>query len=446
MRTSYDRGKDESKPIPKQKREVKREVQGTNNRPNRQAQRRPEQPERRGISQEYLDMLYYDRVFSDGYSDEYIEDYYKICREVDDALEEEYKRISKGLRAGREGYEEDYQDDLEDEEDNDNGVYDYSDDSDEDMEDSEEDEDGIDEYEDTPKKKSKKWIWISLSGIFLVIAICVSLFIFSGMNNVNSISDLQAEIDKLYTSEDKLDVREAVSQGTLDDLSRDLERLDDVSESEKKSVQNELDTIEYYIADSNVLDNINKNSYDLNDNGLSESISKVTESAKSYSVPGLAITISTKVKNINDDLEYYVNLRNELTGITDYSTFDEAGYQSKIEEVSHDPNKEELQSMYDKIVSAKKAQEEAEKLKESQDKEAKKKAEELQKQTQEELNAAKEELDKYKEQGSQLLEDIKNSLSKEKDTENSENQETDGQSVESEETSTTEESNEESLN
>lgn len=336
----------------------------------------------------------WEKIFSGGYSVEEIPEYYRICREVDD-----YYYYSSEMDDGNacyldnQGIEDDEYDPDEEEDDNDE-----------------------EENADNPKK-SKRSILI-ISGVVVVVFCLFVWFLVTfvmGKLNLNKPVDLaymQEEVNNLYTTEDKLDVRDAVTQNTLDKLKKSLNSVEGISKEERDGILNELNTVGFYIADMDVLDGIDSDSYDLNESSMSEDIVKVSESAKGYSVPGLAITVSTKIQNINEDVKYFVSLRDDLSSVTDYKNFDENGYKEKIKEVTHKPNREELNDMYDTLVSAKRDAEEVEKLKAQQDEESKKQAEELQKKTEEELQSAREELDKYKTQSADLLESIKNSLSK----------------------------------
>lgn len=204
------------------------------------------------------------------------------------------------------------------------------------------------------KPKKKKWK--------LVVGLCVALFFIGAfgsgyyLHSVTTVEDLQASVDRLYTSEEKTDIKDGFTQKDIDSYYQEASALrkrgKDVS-----SISDELTTISYFIQDKNKLAEYNDSSYDLTTMGLSNDLKDIENNTKNYTVSGLAVTITNSIAKVTTQYDTYINLKLEMQSISDIITFDESVYASKIDQIKHEPNKEELQGIYDILVADKKAAE-----------------------------------------------------------------------------------------
>lgn len=263
------------------------------------------------------------------------------------------------------------------------------------------------------KNKRGKIIAGVISSIVVVI---LAVFVGSrllGEENIDTVGDLQDKIEELYTNDKKEDIRSNVSSSKVDKYLEKLDTLEDLEDSDKESIRSELKSISYFIADKDILDEINSSDYDFNNPDMAVKLSKVDDSIKEYTVPGLVMTNNNILVNIKADYEEYVNLKNELSTVKDYLSFDDEGYQLKVNKVNHKVNKEELQDLLDELVKAKENAQQIEDLKKAATEEALKKAQELQEETEKSLNDAKDKLDSYKEEAENFFSGLFSGSSKE---------------------------------
>lgn len=249
------------------------------------------------------------------------------------------------------------------------------------------------------RKKRKKVIIGTTAASIAVVAVAGFLIYRNFFAPDSSVEAIQTRISKLYTSENMVDIKEGVTQDDLNEFYLELldvqNRGDDV-----ESAMEELDTIGYFLSDKSTLERYDSESYDLTTAGMMDSVEDIKENAQGYSVPGLALTINDMAMGIEDDYDYFIDLRSDLNGVVDVLSFDESGYNSKISMVSHIPNRTELEATYDKIVVDKQAAVAQQELQEAQDEQAKQEAQkaleeaqELQRQTQKELEETRKQLE-----------------------------------------------------
>lgn len=264
------------------------------------------------------------------------------------------------------------------------------------------------------KKKSRKKVLVTALAVIGVLAIGlggVSVYnhFFRQDNSLEAISD---RVENLYTSAKKEDIKSGITEG---DLNTYYLELNEVSKNGKdvSSVQSELDTIGYFLSDKATLIGYDSEDYDLTTSGLQDSVDSIKENSESYTVPGLAVTISDLCTKITGDYETFIALRSEMQGITDATTFDEEGYKSRIANIHHKPNQEELNAIYDNIVADKQAAEAEQALKDAATQEAQEKAQQAleeaqqtQKETQQKLEEAEKKLQEKAEQASEGVSDI----------------------------------------
>lgn len=284
----------------------------------------------------------FDYIFSDGGSDALPPDFYKISKEVDKALE---------LESINESYDEDSDSSSEEE----------SITANEKQLNTIKKEEVVKENSSNAKKIIPYVASAVIIGGFVILG-----YKFISDNKGDSISRIERNIDKLYTSSRKEDVKNNVTDNKLSKYYEDLNEVKDGSSLEERQVvKDELDNISIFIADKGVLDKINDTSYQLNDSDMHTKLNSVKESVKGYSVDSLANTINKMISQIESDYSYYTDLRDELSLVKDYKTFDVDSYQVKINKVSHTENKKELQNQLNTIKTKIKVGEVVNDIKES---------------------------------------------------------------------------------
>ena len=268
------------------------------------------------------------------------------------------------------------------------------------------------------KKKSRKKVWITI--LCIIGALVIGLGGVAVYNNFfrhdNSIEAISDRVDNLYTSAKKEDIKNGITVSDLDQYYLDLNEASKNGE-DVSSLTTELDTIGYFLSDKATLLEYDSEDYDLTTAGLQDSISGIKETTESYSVPGLAVTISDLCTKINGDYETFIALRSEMQGITDATKFDEEGYKSRIANIKHKPNQEELNAIYDNIVADKKAAEAEQALKDAATQEAQEQAQKaleeaqkLQQDTQQKLEKAEQELQDKANEAKQGASDVLNGI------------------------------------
>ena len=274
-------------------------------------------------------------------------------------------------------------------------------------------EDFIEEAESQEKstgsgKKKKIIIACSVIGAVLVVGLG-GFFAYKNLSKGSRLESVETRVSKLYTSKDKNDIKSDVSQSDLNDYYLELIDLqkDGVNVD---SIMSELDSIGYYLEDMGKLETFNSESYDLTTVGLSDELVSIVDNAETYSVSGLAVSVNNMASKVMEDYNSFIGLRQELNGISDVINFDEESYKSKIDMISHVPNRVELTAVYDKLVVDKQAAEAQKKLDEAADEQAKaeaeqalKDAQELQKKTQEELESTKKKLEEEAKKAAEAL-------------------------------------------
>lgn len=224
----------------------------------------------------------------------------------------------------------------------------------------------------------------------------------------DELSEIKAEINRYYTSEEKQDLLTGITQdslqGTYDKIAGYEANGVDIS-----SVKAELDNISTYIQDKSLVYNYMSVETDLT--SITESdLATLKESVNGYIVPGLALTITNQINTLEQDISTYNTLYNELSSFEDYINYDVDKYEKAIQGISHTPNRLTLSEMHGKLV-AKKA--EAQGVKELDDK-AKEEADKAKDKALEEANKAKEnaetELNDTKDKLKNALDKVKNKV------------------------------------
>lgn len=257
------------------------------------------------------------------------------------------------------------------------------------------------------KKKKKKKIVV---GVFISLLLLIGIFsVLFGRRGSYNEEEISSSISKMYTSPDKVDIKENISQQDLSKYYSELVKAKKNGKDVDKYVE-ELDSIGYFLSDKSKLVEMNSSSYDLTSQGMLDEVNKIVENSKNYSVSGLAVTINDLASRLNSSYNEFVALRQELQSVSDVSTFDENLYKERIDKVSHEYNKNELLTIYDKIIADKQTVLKQKELNDAKSEEERKKAEdelkksqELQKKTEEELNKIK---DKLEEKSNELKDSL----------------------------------------
>lgn len=266
---------------------------------------------------------------------------------------------------------------------------------------------GNDKSDKLPFYKNRKFM--IASSIVGVIVISSGVFMFiSSRNRLNSVEAIKDKINNMYTNEKQVDIKDSIDGDDVDRVMSSIERLE--GKEDLSSLKKELLNIDIYLADSDKVDELNDKYYDFNNASFDESVNTLKESVVAYTTPGLAVTMNNNIKGIEDDYNYFKTLRDELSSVSDYLSFDEKAYQKKVNNVSHSTNKEELQDLLDELKKAKANEKKVQELKDKATDEALKKAEELQKETQKSLDDAKNELNTYKEEAGNFFSDLVNKI------------------------------------
>lgn len=281
-----------------------------------------------------------------------------------------------------------------------------------------------------PKKNNKIPIIVaSVLALLTVVVVCVGYYMVTNKNLASSVEDLEASVSRLYTSADKTDVLDDLSQSDLEDYFKNATDLKNKGK-DVSSLIDELTTISYFIQDKKKLNDFNDANFDLTTVGLTGEIESIVENTKNYTVSSLVVTISDKASIISTQYETYVNLKLEMQGITDALTFDENVYAKKIEQIVHNPNKEELQGIYNILLADKEATKAKNKLDKAKNKKDLEKA-------QKDLDKAKKQQEETQKKLKELQEKLQSEINYKDST--SEDDSTEKQSSEKEESSDSQE-------
>ncbi len=166
-------------------------------------------------------------------------------------------------------------------------------------------------------------------------------------NDTLSLEDITKEIDNLYTSDQKVDIRSNVKD---EELSRIQDSLSTV-EGNTAILLDEINTIRIFISDKSTVNAMLNPNYDLEDNRMFSTLIGIKDSVKTYTIAGLSKTVNELVSEVELEYDEYFQLRSELKGVIQYDSFDKEGYLSRINKVSHLVNKNELMGYYNDILS-----------------------------------------------------------------------------------------------
>lgn len=261
--------------------------------------------------------------------------------------------------------------------------------------------------EEEPKKKKSKAPIIIL--IIMVILAVAGLLVFKYLKankqkSLNSRKEsVSEEILRLYTDDTKSNTKSEVTQEYLKDVYESVSELEE-SGQDVSAFETELNTISMFVEDRGKIDELSSPSYDLKTESLQSDLESISANTGNYSVPGLALTMSNLVASVQGEYDSYNSLLQELQGITDYLNLDTDKYETAIQGITHEPNKQELSELYAGILQ-KHIEETA---KDKLEKKAKKKKDEAKDEALSKAEEAKKEAEDAKEQAEEKLKELLN--------------------------------------
>lgn len=213
------------------------------------------------------------------------------------------------------------------------------------------------------ESKPNKIIVISFIILCLVVLICFFAFksirgkshevvynevsISTTEDDILSLEDITKEINNLYTSDQKVDIRSNVKDEELLRIQNSLSTV----EGNTAVLLDEINTIRIFISDKSTVNAMLNPNYDLEDNRMFSTLIGIKDSVKTYTVAGLSKTLNELVSEVELEYDEYFQLRSELKGVTQYDSFDKEEYLSRINKISHLVNKNELMGYYNDILS-----------------------------------------------------------------------------------------------
>lgn len=300
----------------------------------------------------------FEEIFADGKFDPLTPDFHKIYDEVEKALREEESReiddsATADFEIGGTDDEVDEEEEFEDEEE------DLFADIEEDLED-----EGGETEESKEEKKSFLNRKIVVGSVTVLVALGVSVG-YGVMNNKDDAQDLEKQIGRLYTSDRKVELKKGVDN---DKLEKYYSKLEDVDKQERVALEDELNTIAFYIEDKDTLDKLNDSDYNFNNSDFKGKLEEVKKSVRSYAVPSLANTLKDLIESIEGDYKNYTTAKSTLTKNIGNKDADVSELQELVSKVNHTPNKDDLQAILNNIGDEVKANKIVNDIKESSDK------------------------------------------------------------------------------
>lgn len=267
---------------------------------------------------------------------------------------------------------------------------------------------GSSSSDEEPKKKKSKAPKIILI-IMIILAVAGLLVIkYLRVNKQKSINSrkesVSEEILRLYTDDTKSNTKSEVTQEYLKDVYESVSELKE-SGQDVSAFETELNTISMFVEDKGKIDKLSSPSYDLKTESLQSDLESISANTGNYSVPGLALTMSNLVASVQGEYDNYNSLLQELQGVTDYLNLDTDKYETAIQGITHEPNKQELSKLYAGILQ-KHIEETA---KDRLEKKAKKKKDKAKDEALSKAEEAKKEAEDAKEQAEEKLKELLNS-------------------------------------
>ena len=297
------------------------------------------------------DDVYYENLFSDGTFEPITPNFYKISKEVEDALLDECSDSTKDL------LEDDVEEDL------------FAEDGDDVEEDlfADEDEDADEESNSISTEEKKSFLnkKIVVGSVIMLVALGVSAVGYNAISDKNNSKDLEKQIERMYTSSSKDDLKKGVDS---DKLEKCYNKLEDVDKKERVAFEDELDTMSSFIEDKDTLERLNSPDYNLNSSDFDSSLEKVKRSVSVYKVSSLADTLKVLINRIEGDFKNYSIAKEKINSNIGNKNANIKELQGFVSKVNHNPNREDLQNILNNIGDEVKANKIVNDIKESSDK------------------------------------------------------------------------------
>lgn len=225
------------------------------------------------------------------------------------------------------------------------------------------------------KKKRLKSVVMVLVSLILLAGGGYGGYLYMQKNKQPTLEDIRPQIIELYTDNQKSELKQATTIEAVNELLKEIDEIT-IKESEvadKEGFVNELETIKAFMTDSNKLSTIEKEDYDLDNEGYVKDTNDLRLSINDYKVPGLRINNLERLNSLGDEQKSYENIKQALINLANSTEVDPAEYVSDIEaKIKHKPNKEKLTEVIGYIQSKQDTMSEIENLQKNAKKNKKK--------------------------------------------------------------------------
>lgn len=183
-----------------------------------------------------------------------------------------------------------------------------------------------------------------------------------------SLENIRPKIEELYVDNQKAGLKQDTNSTKVEELLKQLKTLEveDYEEAEQEGFINELQSIQSYMQDKEIIDKMNSAEYDLDSKDFTETVTKIRDSISGYKVSGLRLTNSSAINAVAEEQASYERLKQVLVGVASSTDIDPSEYVQDIEaKIKHNPNKEKLTQVITYIQQKQELTKEIDKLKAS---------------------------------------------------------------------------------
>lgn len=183
-----------------------------------------------------------------------------------------------------------------------------------------------------------------------------------------SLENIRPKIEELYVDNQKAGLKQDTNSTKVEELLKQLKTLEveDYEEAEQEGFINELQSIQSYMQDKEIIDKMNSAEYNLDSKDFTETVTKIRDSISRYKVSGLRLTNSSAINAVAEEQASYERLKQVLVGVASSTDIDPSEYVQDIEaKIKHNPNKEKLTQVITYIQQKQELTKEIDKLKAS---------------------------------------------------------------------------------
>lgn len=183
-----------------------------------------------------------------------------------------------------------------------------------------------------------------------------------------SLENIRPKIEELYVDNQKAGLKQDTNNTKVEELLKQLKVLEveDYEEAEQEGFINELQSIQSYMKDKEIIDKMSSAEYDLDSKDFTETVTKIRDSISGYKVSGLRLTNSSAINAVAEEQASYERLKQVLVGVASSTDIDPSEYVQDIEaKIKHNPNKEKLTQVITYIQQKQELTKEIDKLKAS---------------------------------------------------------------------------------